>query len=137
VVVTRWLIDKSALWKLPRSRDYATWVDCINRGEVSISLPTRLEVAVSARDREHWPLLKRDLLAPLLDAYATPRSEAVAVQLMDALVERGLHRSVALPDVMVASVAVAEGLTVLHDAHDFERIHQAFGGPVVQRLELL
>ncbi|MDQ3782580.1 MAG: VapC toxin family PIN domain ribonuclease [Actinomycetota bacterium] len=134
--MTEWLIDKSALWKLPRSPDYPVWLDRINRGQIWGCLPTRLEVAVSARDPEHWPVLRQDLLAPLLEAHATPRSEAIAMEIMDALVAARLHRSVPLPDVLIASIAVAARLTVLHDDSDFNRIHQEYGAPVVERLKL-
>lgn len=81
LVVTDWLIDKSALWKLPKSPDYEVSLDRINRGKVWVGLPTKLEVAVSARDPQDWPTLRRDLLEPLLDAQATPRSEVVAVEI--------------------------------------------------------
>lgn len=129
-----WLIDKSALWKLSRSPDYALWIDRINRGQVWACLATRLEVAVSARDATHWPVLRQDLLDPLLDAWATPHSERAALEIMECLVVNRLHRTVPLPDVMIASIAAVERLTVLHDDRDFERIHEVYGGPVVERL---
>lgn len=47
--MTGWLIDKSALWKLPQSPDYEVWLDRINRGKVWAGLPTKLEVGVSAQ----------------------------------------------------------------------------------------
>ena len=53
---------------------------------------------------------------------------------MDALVRAGLHRSVRLPDVLVASIAVAQRLTVLHDDRDFERITDCYGAPQYERL---
>lgn len=134
--MTAWLIDKSALWKLPHSPDYSSWLDRINRGQVWACLPTRLEVAVSARDPEHWPVLYRDLLAPLLEANATPRSEAVAVEIMAALVAVRLHRTVSLPDVMIASIAVVDGMTVLHEDQDFDRIRAAYGAPLADHLSL-
>ena len=134
--MTDWLIDKSALWKLPQSPDYPDWLDRINRGQVWASLPTRLEVAVSARDPAHWPLLHQDLLGPLLEANATPRSEVIAMEIMSALVAARLHRSVPLPDVMIASIAVAERFTVLHDDVDFDRVREAYGAPVAERLQL-
>lgn len=134
--MTVWLIDKSALWKLPQSPDYQGWLEHINRGQVWVGLPTWLEVAVSARDPAHWPTLRRDLLEPLLTAPATPRSEAVAVEIMEALLAAGLHRSVALPDVMIAALAVVERLTVLHDDRGFGWIHDAYGAPTVERLVL-
>lgn len=132
--MTDWLVDKSALWKLAQSPDYEVWIDRINRGRVWVGLPTVLEVAVSARDAAHWPTLRRALLAPLLTLDATPRSETIAVEIMDALVETRLHRAVPLPDVLIAALAVANRLTVLHDDKDFDRIHDVYGEPAVERL---
>ncbi|MGH3612631.1 MAG: PIN domain-containing protein [Pseudonocardia sp.] len=134
--MTDWLIDESALWKLAQSSDYEIWIDRINRGRVRVGLPTVLEVAVSARDATHWPKLRRALLAPLLTLEATPRSETIAVEIMDALVEARLHRAVPLPDVLIASLAAAHRLTVLHDDKDFDRIHDTYGAPSVERLRL-
>lgn len=132
-----WVVDKSALWKLPRSPDYSTWIQRINAGRVWVGLPTVLEVAVSSRDAEHWPLLRDDLLAPLLAVEATPRSETVAREIMEALIAVRLHRSIPLPDILIASLAVAHRLTVLHDDHDFDRIRAAYGDrPDVERLRL-
>lgn len=136
MVLTRWLVDKSALWKLPQSPDYELWLSRIDRGLVLVSLPTRLEVAVSTRDPEHWPTLKTQMLAPLLEISATLRSESVALAIMDTLVDARLHRAVPLPDVMIASIAVAERLTVLHDDRDFERIRKTYGSPDNERLRL-
>ena len=48
-----WLIDKSALWKLPRAPDYSAWLDRINRGLIHACVATRREVAVSARSASH------------------------------------------------------------------------------------
>lgn len=133
--MTGWLIDKSALWKLPRSPDYQLWLDRINAGKVWVGLPTTLEVAVSARDASDWPRLRDELLAPLLILNATPRSEEVAVKMMAALIDARLHRSVPLPDVLIASLAVTNRLSVLHDDRDFDRIRDAYGdGPEVERL---
>lgn len=131
-----WLIDKSALWKLSQSPDYQVWIDRINRGRVWVGLPTVLEVAVSARDAHHWPILRRGLLAPLLATEATPRSETIAVEIMDALVEARLHRTVSLPDILVASLAAAHRLTALHHDRDFDRIHDTYGAPDVERLRM-
>lgn len=131
-----WLIDKSALWRLPRSPDYGTWLDRINRGRVWAGLPTRLEVAVSAREPEHWPTLRGQLLDPLLEAQTTPRSEAVALEIMEALLGARLHRSVPLPDVLIASLAVVQRLTVLHHDRDFDRITEAYGQPEAEWLTM-
>lgn len=37
------------------------------------------------------------------------------MQIMEALLDKGLNRSVPLPDVMIASIAAVERLTVVHD----------------------
>lgn len=134
--MTDWLIDKSALWKLAQSPDYDAWIDRINRGRMWVGLPTVLEVAVSARDAAHWPMLRRQLLAPLLTLESTPRSETIAIEIMDALVEARQHRAVPLPDVLVAALAAANRLTVLHDDKDYDRIHEVYGAPAAERLRL-
>ncbi|MDN5860447.1 MAG: VapC toxin family PIN domain ribonuclease [Pseudonocardia sp.] len=131
-----WLIDKSALWKLRQSPEYTMWVDRINRGLVAACITTRLEIAVSAIDSARWPNLRHSLLDPLLDAPTGLRSERIALEMMEALMSRRLHRSVPVPDVLIASVAAAERLTVLHDDRDFERIRDAYGEPDVERLRL-
>ncbi|HEX3611305.1 MAG TPA: PIN domain-containing protein [Sporichthyaceae bacterium] len=135
--MTDWAIDKSALWKLPRSPDYPTWIDRINQGRVWVSLPTVLGVAVSSRDVADWPRLRDAVLAPLLTLNATPRSERRAVEIMAALIAARLHRSVPLPDILIASLAVEHRLSVLHDDHDFDRIRSVYGDrPDVERLRL-
>jgi predicted nucleic acid-binding protein len=58
LVVTTWLIDKSALVRLNNSADAAGWASRIDRGLVRISTVTRLEVGYSARsDTDHRTLL--------------------------------------------------------------------------------
>ena len=131
-----WLIDKSALWKLDHSPDYDEWLNRINRGLVWACMMTRLEVAVSAHDAERWPELRHRLLDPLLDASTTARSERIAMEILESLMERQLQHSVPNPDIMIASVAVAENLTVLHDDRDFERIRDSYGEPAIERLTL-
>ncbi|MGH3975668.1 MAG: hypothetical protein ACRDS9_20395 [Pseudonocardiaceae bacterium] len=46
------------------------------------------------------------------------------------------HRWVLLADVMIASLAVAGQLTVLHHDRDFDRINQVYCEPSVERLVL-
>jgi hypothetical protein len=134
--MTTWLVDTSAVWKVPDSADYTTWLDRIDRGLVEVCLPTWLEIARSARSAEHWPVLRRSLLSPLVPRSMTPRAERLAIDIAGSLVAAGLHRAVPVPDVMVAAVAAADGLTVLHDDRDFDRIAEVFGAPAVERLRL-
>jgi predicted nucleic acid-binding protein len=56
---------------------------------------------------------------------------------MEVLIAARLHRTVPLPDVLIAALAVEHRLTVLHDDRDFERIQAVYGGrPGVERLRL-
>lgn len=136
MAVGDWLVDKSALVKLRQSPDHEAWVERINRGRVRIALPTVLEMAVSARNGEDWAATGREALAPLIGVEATPRSERVAVEIMEVLIAAGLHRSVPIPDVLIASIAVVERLTVLHHDRDFDRIREIYGGPETERLNV-
>ncbi|MGF1645874.1 MAG: PIN domain-containing protein [Kineosporiaceae bacterium] len=136
MAVTSWLVDKSALWKLTRSADRQLWQDRIERGLVHVCLVTELEVAVSARHYRDVEVMADALLGPLVRTWLSPRSEAVANDIMKLLVVAGFHRSVPVPDVLVAAVAVAEGLTVLHDDRDFERIAEVYGAPEHERLRV-
>jgi predicted nucleic acid-binding protein len=58
------------------------------------------------------------------------------MEIMDALIAARLHRTVPIPDVLVAAVVVVERLTVLHDDRDFDRIQEVYGGPAYERLRL-
>lgn len=40
------------------------------------------------------------------------------------------HRAVNLPELLIAAVAEAEGLSVLHDDVDFDRVYSVTGQPV-------
>jgi hypothetical protein len=136
VAVTSWLIDKSALWKLTRSPDLDLWHERIERGLVHVCLVTELEAAVSARHYRDVEVMADALLGPLVRTWISPRAEAISNEIMKLLVVAGLHRSVPIPDVLVAAVAAAEGLTVLHDDRDFARIAEVFRAPEQERLRL-
>lgn len=131
-----WVADTSAVWKIARSPQFELWADRIARGLVRAALPTWLEVARSARSTTDWQRLKGSLLTPLVPVGFSPRSDALALEISNALVEAGLHRAVPVPDVLIASVALAEGLTVLHDDHDFVRIAQVVPELAHERLQL-
>jgi predicted nucleic acid-binding protein len=137
VAVTDWLIDKSALVRLARSRDAAAWAARIERGLVRIATITRLEVGYSARSGAD---LRAGLQSPPLSAlpveYQTPAIEDRAVEVLTLLADRGQHRALSIPDLIIAATAEFSGLTVLHLDKDFEIIASITGQPV-ERLELI
>ena len=90
-----WLIDKSALVRLPASPDAAEWAGRVERGLVRIATVTRLGVGYSARS---GPELRAGLRQPPMSSmpaeYLTPAIEDRAVEVLTLLADRGQHRSV-------------------------------------------
>jgi hypothetical protein len=65
--------------------------------------------------------------------YATPAMEDRAVQVQGLLAERGHHRAVKVPDLLVAAAGEFADLTVLHVDKDFDLI-AGVTGQTVERL---
>ena len=126
-----WLIDKSALVRLSDAEDAVRWGERIDRALVRISTLTRLEVGFSARAgddlRQAW---SQPPLASMPIEYVTPAIEDRAVEVQALLADRGQHRGVSVPDLLVAATAELVGLTVLHVDKDFELIAQITGQPL-------
>jgi len=131
VVVTRWLIDKSAFVRLYRSPDAAKWASTIERGLVRISTVTKLEIGYSARSVEE---LRREMSMPPLASmpveYLTPSIEDRAVEVQLAMAEQGQHRAPSIPDLLIAATAERAELAVLHLDKDFDLIASHTGQPV-------
>lgn len=53
-----------------------------------------------------------------------------AIEVMEMLARHGKHRSVALPDLLIAAVAERAGLSVLHYDEDYDRIAAVTDQPV-------
>jgi predicted nucleic acid-binding protein len=134
VAVSPWLIDKSALVRLPASPDAAEWAGRVERGLVRIATVTRLEVGYSARS---GPELRAGLRQPPMSSmpaeYLTPAIEDRAVEILALLADRGQHRAPSIPDLIIAATAELAGLTILHLDKDFEVI-AAITGQALERL---
>lgn len=133
-MTTTWLIDKSALWRVPTSSDADEWLDRIERGLVQVSTATLLEVGYSARNHDAWAELTGTPPISLMPtALLSPAAERRAVEVQGHLAHRGEHRAPAIPDLLIAAIAEIEGLVVLHVDKDFELIADITG----QRVERL
>jgi predicted nucleic acid-binding protein len=134
VAVSPWLIDKSALVRLPASPDAAEWAGRVERGLVRIATVTRLEVGYSARS---GPELRAGLRQPPMSSmpaeYLTPAIEDRAAEILALLADRGQHRAPSIPDLIIAATAELAGLTILHLDKDFEVI-AAITGQALERL---
>lgn len=128
-MTSRWLIDKSALTRVGKPVVADVLVPRIDAGLVAISIVTELEVGFSARStRDHDTILA--LLGRLVPVVMPVQAEQMARDLQRWLVERGQHRAVAVPDLLVAATAQAAGLTVLHYDRDFDLIANVTRQPV-------
>lgn len=129
-----WLIDKSALARLSASPDAEEWARRVQRGLVSITTATLLELGYSARSGDGWnALLTGPPVALMPIETAPPRIEQFAVELQGILARRGQHRAPSVPDLLIAATAHLAGLTVLHLDKDFELI-AGITGQEVERL---
>ena len=125
-----WLIDKSALIRIPESPDVAQWNNRIERGLVHITNVTRLEIGYSARSGSS---ARRDFrespLAAMPVQYLTPTIEDRALEVQMLLADIGKHRAPSIPDLLIAATAELVGLTVLHMDKDFDVISELTGQP--------
>ena len=125
-----WLIDKSALIRIPDSPDVAQWNNRIERGLVHITNVTRLEIGYSARSGSS---ARRDFrespLAAMPVQYLTPTIEDRALEVQMLLADIGKHRAPSIPDLLIAATAELVGLTVLHVDKDFDVISELTGQP--------
>jgi predicted nucleic acid-binding protein len=133
--VTSWLIDTSALARLARSTEAATWTERIERGLVRISTVTRLEIGYSARSGpELRTATHRPPLASMPVEYQTPAIEDRAIEVQLLLADLGHHRAPSVADLIVAATAELAGLTVVHLDKDFEMIAEVTAQPIERLL---
>lgn len=131
MAVTRWLVDKSALVRLPFAVERDAWQRRLERGLLRITNVTRLEVGFSAvsgraaRDASRTPPIA---LMPV--EYLTPGIEARALEVQVMLADRGEHRSASIPDLLLAASAEKLGMTVLAVDKDFDLIARVTGQAV-------
>lgn len=125
----RYLIDKSALARMQTDQVRARLAPILEAGEAASCSIIDLEVLYSARNaEEHEKIRHRRALA----YHSIPITEEVfrrAIDIQGALARSGHHR-VAIPDLLIAAVAEAAGLTILHYDKDFDTIAAVTGQPV-------
>ena len=125
-MTARYLVDKSALARMPKPSVRARLEPIIEAGEAATCAIIDLEVLYSARNRsEYAAILHRRSLA-----YASvPVTEDVmrrAIEIQGELAQRGQHR-ISIPDLIIAAAAQAARLIVLHYDADYDRIARVTG----------
>jgi predicted nucleic acid-binding protein len=124
--MTAYLADKSALARL--GREGAEWLATeILDGKVRRSSMSDLEIFYSAKS--HPALLEvldeRQAAFRLVDTRQEDWDRAVEVMVQ--LAAKGKHRSVGIPDLLIAAVAERHGLTLVHYDSDFDHVAEATG----------
>ena len=124
-----YLIDKSALARMPHPRVQARLVPILEDGEAATCAMIDLEVLYSTRNADdHARTRKRRALA-YRHVELTEAMFQRAIEVQGLLALRGRHR-VPLPDLIVAAVAEHAGMLLLHYDADFDRIAAVTGQAV-------
>lgn len=129
------VLDTSVWNRLDRAPALASEVTALlRRGEVGYSAIERLEVLRSARHADHYRRLAAMFAA--LPKVALPETALLrAGQVQEQLVQRGHHRGVKIPDLLIAAAAETAGVRVLHYDHDYDLIASITGQDVAWIVE--
>lgn len=123
----RYLADKSALARLGEPNVSRRLGPLLVEGLVATCPIVDLEVLYSARSLvDYEEMLAERLALVSFDVNASVTDRAVDVQ--RELARRGHHR-LPIPDLLIAAVAEANGVIVLHYDADFDRLSKVTGQP--------
>ena len=127
-----WLIDKSALARMPDHSEEPVWSERVDRGLVHVCAITLLKLGYSTRNAaQHAKLLGSVPLSRMIIQWDVPEPVTRrAYEVQGLLAAAGHHRAPSIPDLLLAAVAEATGLTVLHCDKDFDLIAEVTGQPL-------
>jgi predicted nucleic acid-binding protein len=134
-VRARYLIDKSALARMPLAPVRSRLAPIIEAGEAATCSMVDLEVLYSARNAEDYERIRQ---RRSLAYHSVPINETIlqrAIDIQAELARSGRHR-VPIPDLIIAATAEAFGLILLHYDHDYDLISEVTRQPaewVVER----
>ena len=122
----RYVADTSVFARLSRPVVAAAFAPLAAEGLVGVCAPVEFELGFSARNAADHSQL-RDRLAAFPAVPVTDADHHRALDVQGALAARGRHRALSLVDALVAAVAEARQLSVLHYDSDFELISGVTG----------
>jgi predicted nucleic acid-binding protein len=126
-MAARYLIDTSAAARWPKPKVAARLDRLALAGELAICAVTALELGFSARSGDDHQRLVHQLGHVYTWVPTEDGSARRALQIQGELARRGQHRTVRLPDLLVAAVAERNDLVVLHYDRDFDRVAAVTG----------
>lgn len=117
------IADSSAWAHAPHPNVRDEWAAALRRGQIATSPIVNLELLFSTVDGDAFDELADDL-AQLRDVPIARSVTHAALQAFRQLAHRQplFHRSVKLPDLLIAAAAQDAGLGVLHYDEDFDRL---------------
>jgi predicted nucleic acid-binding protein len=126
-VSARYFADKSALARLRYPDVSAVLAPKILAGEVATCSIIELEILYSARSYEDLvgTRLRRAQAFVLVDI--TQGDFDRALDVLQELARRGLHRAVGISDLLIAAVAERERLTLLHYDANYDHVPTVTG----------
>jgi predicted nucleic acid-binding protein len=128
VAVARYLADKSVWARLMQPAVQAVIAPYVDRGLIGTCPIIDLEILYSTRNGAEHDHFRGQREAfeyfPMTDEIARR-----AIQVQGKLAYRGQHRSVSIPDLIVAATAERFSLVVLHYDADYDRIAEVTGQP--------
>ena len=122
------LADTSAWHRSSRPAVAEQWRENLAEDRIATAAPVRLEILFSAQSAREYDAIARELRA-LRQLPCGDDAWARALDVQRQLAHRKAlhHRSVRLPDLLVAAVAELEGAIVWHYDEDFDRIAAVTG----------
>jgi predicted nucleic acid-binding protein len=125
----RYLIDKSALARMPHEAVRGRLAPIIEAGEAATCAIIDLEVLFSARNREEHDRIRRRRSLAYHSVAITETILQRAIDVQAELARSGRHR-VPIPDLIIAAAAEEAGLTLLHYDRDYDLIAEVTQQPV-------
>jgi predicted nucleic acid-binding protein len=122
--LAQYLIDKSAFARIASNAVIrSTVADLVIAGRVATCAVIDLEILYSARSASAFHEIRRELsMIPKAPINQDVCERAMEIQY--ALSKKSMHRSVTLPDLLIAACAEMAGLIVLHYDKDFDVISE-------------
>ena len=123
---TRYLADTSVFGRLSKPSVAAKFAPLAAAGLVGLCAPVAFELGYAARSPGDYRALA-DRLSSFPPIPTTDADHRRALEVQAALVARSQHRARSLVDGLVAAVAEARDLIVLHYDSDFELVAEITG----------
>jgi predicted nucleic acid-binding protein len=117
----QYLVDTSVFARLSKPAVAASFAPRAAEGRVGLCAPVAFELGYSARSHDDYTALT-DRLSAFASVPVTDADHRRSLEVQSALAAAGQHRALSLVDALVAAVAEARGLTILHYDSDFELV---------------